>query len=78
MGKNAQADDALRAAVNDEPPASIAQLPTDAQRQLAKVLEDSRLQQQARLQKSLKDALNHLPRLLRGPVRRVLFPKGDI
>lgn len=78
MGNNAQADDALRAAVNDEPPVSIAQLPTQAQRQLATILDNSRQQQQARLQKSLKDALNHLPRLLRGPVRRVLFPKGDI
>jgi len=78
MGQQAQADQALRAAVNDEPPASLARLPAEEQRRLAQILEDSRQQQQARLQKSLKKALDHLPRLLRGPVRRVLFPKGDI
>ncbi|MHA7833989.1 MAG: hypothetical protein ACX94A_05860 [Algiphilus sp.] len=71
-------DPALRAAINDVPPTSIARLPAKDQQRLATLLADSRRHQQQRLQQALKDALGHLPRLLRGPVRRALFPKGDI
>ncbi|MEQ9479262.1 MAG: hypothetical protein RIK00_08060 [Algiphilus sp.] len=69
---------ALRAAVNDVPPHSITRLPAQDQQRLAVLLADSRQQQQARLQQALKSALGHLPRLLRAPVRRALFPKGDV
>ncbi|WP_420426354.1 hypothetical protein [Algiphilus sp.] len=79
MGEHeASLEPALRAAVNDVPPKSVMRLPADEQQRLATLLADSRRHQQQRLQQALKDALGHLPRLLRGPVRRALFPKGDL
>lgn len=79
MGEQqASLDPALRAAVNDVPPPSVMRLSTEDQQRLATLLADSRRHQQQRLQQALKDALGHLPRLLRGPVRRALFPKGDL
>lgn len=66
---------ALRDAIGGEPPAEVAELDAAKQRVLAELIADSRQRQQQQLQKALENALAHLPRLLRAPVRRVLFPK---
>lgn len=75
MAAARQVDEALRAAIGGEPPDSVAQLDHDAQRALGTLIADSRNRQQQQLGKALEDALGYLPRMLRAPVRRVLFPK---
>ncbi|MCK5770972.1 hypothetical protein [Algiphilus sp.] len=69
---------ALRRAIDDEPPPGVDALDDASAQALATLIEDSRRAQQRQLQDALERALGYLPRLLRGPVRRVLFPRrGD-
>lgn len=75
MAGSGNIDAALRDAIGGEPPAEVAELEAAEQRVLAELIADSRQRQQQQLQKALEDALGYLPRLLRAPVRRVLFPK---
>lgn len=75
MAESGKVDAALRGAIGAEPPAPVAELGATEQRALAALIADSRQRQQQQLQKALEDALGYLPRLLRAPVRRVLFPK---
>ena len=78
MTGSGKAEAELRSAVGAEPPVPVAELVAASQHALAELIADSRQRQQQQLQKALEDALGYLPRLLRAPVRRVLFPKrGD-
>lgn len=69
------AQPALREAIDAEVPEGIGAINAEAQNALAALLVEARQAQQQRLQQSLERALGHLPRLLRMPVRRVLFPE---
>lgn len=66
---------ALREAIGGEAPQAFEALDAEALQDLAGLIESSRRRQQQALQQSLEDALRYLPRLLRGPVRRILFPE---
>lgn len=78
MAGSTKTDDKLRGALGGEPPTELASLDKASQRELGALIADSRARQQKQLQKALENALGYLPRLLRGPVRRVLFPRsGD-
>jgi len=57
-------------------PESFRSLSENDARALAELLESSRVEQQEQLQKALEHALSYLPRMVRGPVRRILFPKS--
>lgn len=65
----------LRKVIGGAPPPDVAALDAASQAELAELIAASRQRQQQQLGKALEDALGHLPRLLRAPVRRVLFPK---
>ena len=41
---------------------------------LADAVRNARRHQRAQLERALTEALGHLPALLRGPVRKILFP----
>lgn len=47
--------------------------PADAER-LARLIDQARQQQKTQLREALQASLEHVPFLLRGPVRRILFP----
>ena len=66
----------VKTALGGQPPESITELDDASVTKLAQLLKSSRERQQAQLAESLEKALGHLPRLLRGPVKKVLFPKG--
>lgn len=65
---------ALRDILGAEPPAGLTVLNDADQQALADKLAQAQTAQQAQLRSALEDALRHVPRLLRGTVRRVLFP----
>lgn len=62
--------DALSKQLRTEPPAGLS-LSDDEQQRLADLILTARKDQGEELQASLLSALDHLPRLLRGPVRKV-------
>lgn len=55
-----------------EPMPELAVLSKDAQKQLASDLSAAHQAHDAFLQKSMEDAMQHIPRLLRGAVKKIL------
>jgi hypothetical protein len=62
--------EALQKQLRAEPPAGLT-LPDDEMQELADLIRGARAAQGAELQASLLGALDHIPRPLRGPVRKV-------
>ncbi|MDP2228192.1 MAG: hypothetical protein Q8J78_12035 [Moraxellaceae bacterium] len=67
------ASERLAALLGPLPPA-VAALPETAQAELLARLETACRHQQTTLDKAFDDALEHLPRLLRGTVRKMIRP----
>lgn len=69
-------DDAAARALSDELggslPEGLEQLDDDELGELADALRTARERQAAVLEQATDEALGHVPRLLRGPVRRIL------
>ena len=63
---------ALRDALKAEPPPECAALDDPQLADLAEAIESARGRQRAELHVAIDAAYGHLPRLLRGPVRKVL------
>lgn len=55
-------------------PAGIVELDGKSQDELAILLVESQRRQRSQLKLALEGALGHVPRMLRGTVRKVLFP----
>ena len=69
----AKLNDALPAAL-DQPAAELdflTVLPAHAQEQLVADIEAAREAHKREIVTSLEEALNHIPRLLRGPIRKI-------
>jgi hypothetical protein len=62
---------ALHKQLNAEPPAGL-DLPDDELQQLADLIREARTTQGKELEASLLSALDHIPRPLRGTVRKVI------
>jgi len=62
--------EALHQQLRTDPPAGL-DLPDEEQQQLADLIRAARATQGKELEASLLGALDHLPRPLRGPVRKV-------
>jgi hypothetical protein len=62
--------EALQKQLRAEPPAGLG-LPDDEMQELADLIRSARATQGEELQESLLGALDHLPRPLRGPIRKV-------
>lgn len=67
----AKLDPALQEAIGGSMP-ELEALGKDAQQQLAADLKSAHEAHDAFLQKSMEEALNHIPRLLRGAVKKIL------
>jgi hypothetical protein len=67
------AADELAAALGDEPPAGLAQLDDHSLRHLAELITRARANQHRRLDDAIDGGLSHIPRLLRRPIRDMLF-----
>ena len=66
----------LRTALGDD--LTVLDELTDAEAaELLVMFEEARSQAMTDLLASLDESLRHVPRLLRGPVRAILFPKGS-
>ncbi len=63
---------ALHAQLGAHAPDGLAQLSEDELRHLAHALRDARHRQAQALAEAGERALGHIPRLLRGPVRRIV------
>ena|GEM_PF-1581933 len=63
---------ALEARLGGRLPASIARLPAEALRELEAVVAEARRRQAAELHAAGERAYSHIPRLLRGPIRRIV------
>jgi mono/diheme cytochrome c family protein len=63
---------ALRAELGAAPPKGLDALSDDQIADLAAALHDARARDKAALAKAMQDALQHVPRLLRGPVRKMI------
>jgi hypothetical protein len=63
---------ALEAELGSAPPAGLARLDPDELRDLAHAIRDARHRQAAELEAVGDRALNFVPRLLRGPIRRIV------
>jgi hypothetical protein len=63
---------ALRAELGAAPPKALDALSDDEADDLAAALRDARTRQTAALKQAMRDALNHVPRLLRGPVSKLV------
>jgi hypothetical protein len=63
---------ALEAELGGSPPASLAQLDDDQLLDLAQAIRDARRRQAVELKAGREQSLAHIPKLLRGPVRRVV------
>lgn len=63
----------LETVLHAAPPAELAALPPDAIADLAAAIRTARREQGAALEAAGEQALTHVPRLLRGPVKKVLF-----
>ena len=55
-------------------PAGLESLSEAELRRLADTLHDSRRRQEEQVRRAMEGTLHHVPALLRGAVRRVLFP----
>lgn len=66
--------DELRTALGGQLTPGLEALGADDQRRLAQQLNEARARQQAELARALEAALQHVPMLLRGAVRKVLLP----
>jgi predicted DNA-binding transcriptional regulator YafY len=63
---------ALRAELGAAPPKGLDALTDDEIADLAVALHEARARDKAALAKAMHDALHHIPRLLRGPVRKMI------
>ena len=63
---------ALEAELGVPPPPNLTQLDDDQLRELAAAIHDARRRQAKELAAARAKSLQHIPRLLRGPVRRVV------
>jgi hypothetical protein len=63
---------ALEAELRGSLPASLARLDDDQLRDLAQAIRDARRRQVVELKAAREQSLAHIPKLLRGPVRRVV------
>jgi len=63
---------ALAAELRDTPPPSLAALDDDQLKDLLGAVRDARHRQAAELRAAGEKALSHIPRLLRGPVRKMV------
>ena len=70
MGK--EATRVLRAELGAAPPKGLGVLEDDELRALADALREARRRQSAALEAAAGQALGHVPRLIRGPVRKIL------
>lgn len=62
---------ALEGELRAKPPAGLSRLEPAALRDLAQAITDARHRQAAELAAAGDQALRHIPRLLRGPIRRM-------
>lgn len=62
----------LEAQLKAELPAGFAQLNDEQLRALTEAVRDARHRQAAELEQAAEQALRHIPRLLRGPLRRIV------
>lgn len=67
-----EAFQALRAQLGDGVPASLGDLRPEELHDLAGAVRDARRRQAKALAEAGERALSHIPRLLRGPVRRIV------
>jgi aminopeptidase C len=63
---------ALTEQLGARPPRALAQLEGDQLRDLAQAIRDARRHQADELRAAREQSLSHIPKLLRGPVRRVV------
>jgi predicted DNA-binding transcriptional regulator YafY len=63
---------ALRAELGAAPPKGLDALSDDEIADLAAALREARSRDKAALAKAMQDSLQHIPRLLRGPVRKMI------
>lgn len=63
---------ALRAQLGDGAPQALRELRPEELRDLAAAIDDARRRQAMALREAGDRALRHIPRLLRGPVRRIV------
>jgi ribosomal 50S subunit-associated protein YjgA (DUF615 family) len=63
---------ALEAQLGSEPPAGLARLSEDELNDLATAIRDARRRQAAEIEAAAERALGYVPRLLRGPIRKVV------
>ena len=73
MGAVDDAIDILEAELDGPVPDGFQQLTDEQLLLLADLLQDAKALGQEELQDALEDALNIVPRLMRGPVRKILF-----
>lgn len=64
--------DALKRELGGEPPAAIKTLDDGALSHLASAMREARTRQQQQLDQALSKALDHVPALMRGPIRKIL------
>jgi hypothetical protein len=63
---------ALASELRDNPPASLGALTDEQLNDLTSAIRDARHRQAAELAAAADRAASHIPRLLRGPIRKVL------
>jgi hypothetical protein len=63
---------ALRAELGAAPPKGLDALSDDEVADLAAAVHDARRRQSEALARATEDSLRHIPRLLRGPVRKMM------
>ena len=64
--------DAVRSALRTEPPAELASLDDAQLADLAEAIDAARGRQRAELNAAIDEAWGHVPRLLRGPLRKIV------
>jgi hypothetical protein len=62
----------LEAQLGARAPAGVARLDAEYQRHLSAAVREARRRQAAELEAASQQALRHIPRLLRGPIRLVM------
>jgi hypothetical protein len=62
----------LEAQLGARAPEGLARLDAEHQRDLLAAVQEARRRQAAELEAASEQALRHIPRLLRGPIRRVM------
>jgi hypothetical protein len=63
---------AVEAQIGSEPPAGLARLSDDELNDLASAIRDARRRQAAEIEAAAERALGYVPRLLRGPIRKMV------